>query len=90
MELAQRAIWSFAHFIPKEIVRGIIDNSISTELGGVREEITVVFTDVRDFTAIAESPTLTFSCTRCRAISPCLQRRSSPKAERSTSSLVMR
>jgi len=55
MELAQRAIWSFAHFIPKEIVRGIIDNSISTELGGVREEITVVFTDVRDFTAIAES-----------------------------------
>jgi adenylate cyclase len=55
MELAQRAIWSFAHFIPKEIVRGIIENSISTELGGVREEITVVFTDVRDFTAIAES-----------------------------------
>jgi adenylate cyclase len=55
MELAQRAIWSFAHFIPKEIVRGIVDNSISTELGGVREEITVVFTDVRDFTAIAES-----------------------------------
>jgi adenylate cyclase len=55
MELAQRAIWSFAHFVPKEIVRRIIDNSISTELGGVREEITVVFTDVRDFTTIAES-----------------------------------
>ena len=55
MELAQRAIWSFAHFVPKEIVQRIIDNSISTELGGVREEITVVFTDVRDFTAIAES-----------------------------------
>ena len=55
MELARRAIWSFAHFVPKEIVRGLIDNSISTELGGDREEITVVFTDVRDFTAIAES-----------------------------------
>jgi adenylate cyclase len=55
MELAQRAIWSFAHFVPKEIVQRIIDNSISTELGGVREEITVVFTDVRDFTTIAES-----------------------------------
>ncbi len=55
MELAQRAIWSFARFIPKEIVQRIIDNSISTELGGVREEITVVFTDVRDFTTIAES-----------------------------------
>ncbi len=55
MELAQRAIWSFARFVPKEIVQRIVDNSISTELGGVRAEITVVFTDVRDFTAIAES-----------------------------------
>jgi adenylate cyclase len=55
MELAQRAIWSFAHFVPKEIVQRIVDNSISTELGGVREEITVVFTDVRDFTTIAEA-----------------------------------
>ena len=55
VHLAQRAIWSFAHFVPKEIVRRVIDNSISTELGGVREEITVVFTDVRDFTTIAES-----------------------------------
>src|ERR1700692_3348353 len=55
MKLAQGAIWSFAHFIPKELVRRVIDNSISTELGGVREEITVVFTDVRDFTTIAES-----------------------------------
>jgi adenylate cyclase len=55
MRLAQRAIWSFARFVPKEIVQRIVDSSISTELGGVREEITVVFTDVRDFTAIAES-----------------------------------
>jgi adenylate cyclase len=55
VSLAQRAIWSFGRFVPKEIVRRVIDNSISTELGGVREEITVVFTDVRDFTTIAES-----------------------------------
>ena len=55
VNLAQRTIWSFAHFVPKEIVRGVMDNSISTELGGAREEITVVFTDVRDFTTIAES-----------------------------------
>ncbi|APO51658.1 hypothetical protein LUI11_31770 [Bradyrhizobium diazoefficiens] len=33
VNLAQRAIWSFAHFVPKEIVRGLIDNSISTTLG---------------------------------------------------------
>lgn len=52
---AQRAIWSFAHFVPKEIVRGVIDNSISTKLGGVKQEITLVFTDVRGFTTIAET-----------------------------------
>jgi adenylate cyclase len=55
MKLAQRTFWSFAHFVPKVLVQRVIDNSISTELGGVREEITVVFTDVRDFTTIAES-----------------------------------
>jgi adenylate cyclase len=55
MKLAQRAIWSFAHFVPKELVQRVVDNSISTELGGARGEITVVFTDVRDFTTIAES-----------------------------------
>ncbi|WLB24455.1 cache domain-containing protein [Bradyrhizobium japonicum] len=45
MNLAQRAIWSFAHFVPKEIVRGLIDNSISTELGGAKQDITLIFTD---------------------------------------------
>jgi len=55
VNLAQRAIWSFAHFVPREIVRRVIDNSISTRLGGVKQEITLVFTDVEGFTAIAES-----------------------------------
>jgi adenylate cyclase len=55
VNLAQRAIWSFARFVPKEIVRRVVDNSISTELGGTRQEITVLFTDVKDFTAIAEA-----------------------------------
>jgi adenylate cyclase len=55
MNLAQRAIWSFAHFVPKEIVRGLIDNSISTELGGAKQNITLVFTDVQGFTTIAEA-----------------------------------
>jgi adenylate cyclase len=55
VDLAQRAIWSFAHFVPKEIVRGLIDNSISTRLGGVKQEITLVFTDVQGFTTIAEA-----------------------------------
>ena len=55
MALAQRTIWSFARFVPKDIVRGIIDGSISTELGGVRQEVTILFTDVQNFTGIAEA-----------------------------------
>jgi adenylate cyclase len=55
MAVARRAVWSFAHFVPKDIVKGIIDGSISTELGGVRQEVTILFTDVRNFTGIAEA-----------------------------------
>jgi adenylate cyclase len=53
--VAQRSIWSFARFVPKDIVKGIIDNSVSTELGGVRRQVTVLFTDVSNFTGIAEA-----------------------------------
>jgi adenylate cyclase len=55
VSLAERAIWSFSRFVPKELVRRVVDNSISTELGGVRQEITILFTDVRNFTTIAEA-----------------------------------
>ena len=54
MAVARRTIWSFAHFVPKDIVKGIIDGSISTELGGIRQEVTILFTDIYNFTAIAE------------------------------------
>jgi adenylate cyclase len=55
MAVAQRSIWSFARFVPKDIVKGIIDSSISTELGGARQEVTILFTDVTNFTGIAET-----------------------------------
>ncbi len=55
MAVAQRSIWSFARFVPKDIVRGIIDGSISTELHGVRQDVTILFTDVSNFTGIAEA-----------------------------------
>jgi adenylate cyclase len=55
MAVAQRSILSFARFVPKDIVEGIIDGSISTELGGARQEVTILFTDVSNFTGIAEA-----------------------------------
>lgn len=55
VNLAQHAIWSFSRFVPKEMVRSLLAKTISTELGGVRREISVIFTDVQNFTEIAES-----------------------------------
>ena len=55
MAVARRSIASFARFVPKDIVRGIVDGSISTELGGMKREVTILFTDVTNFTGIAEA-----------------------------------
>ena len=55
MAVAQRSIWSFARFFPEDIVKGIVDGSISTKLGGVKREVTILFTDVTNFTGIAEA-----------------------------------
>jgi adenylate cyclase len=45
---------SFASFVPKQIVRQLVETESVVELGGVRREITVLFTDVADFTSKTE------------------------------------
>jgi len=45
---------SFASFIPRPIVRQLIETGSSLRLGGSRREVTVLFTDVADFTAKTE------------------------------------
>lgn len=45
---------NFSSFIPRQIVRQLIETGSSLELGGTRREITVLFTDVADFTAKTE------------------------------------
>lgn len=44
----------FASFIPKQIVRQLIETETSLRLGGARREVTVLFTDVANFTAKTE------------------------------------
>lgn len=48
------AIRNFSNFVPRPIVRQLIESGASIELGGARREVTVLFTDVADFTAKTE------------------------------------
>jgi adenylate cyclase len=50
----RNVIRSFSSFIPKQIVQQLIESGASLGLGGSRREITVLFTDVADFTAKTE------------------------------------
>lgn len=51
----QRALGGFVRYVPRELVRDMIDLRLPIELGGSRREITVLFTDVVGFTQLAES-----------------------------------
>ena len=50
----RNVVRNFASFVPTQIVRQLIESGTAIELGGSRREITVLFTDVADFTAKTE------------------------------------
>jgi adenylate cyclase len=50
----RNVVRNFASFVPKQIVRQLIETGAALELGGTRREITVLFTDIADFTAKTE------------------------------------
>jgi len=49
------AIHSFGRYIPKEIVKQLVDKGQEIAIGGEKKEITVFFSDIEGFTSIAES-----------------------------------
>jgi adenylate cyclase len=49
------ALHSFGRYIPKEIVRTLIKYGRDVTLGGERSEITMMFSDIENFTTISES-----------------------------------
>jgi adenylate cyclase len=51
---ARDAIRSFALYVPRELVRKIVTSRGGSESGAARQEVTVLFTDIRDFTTISE------------------------------------
>ncbi len=50
----KQAVSVFGRYVPKALVREIVQSGTAPELGGHRQEITVLFTDIADFTRIAE------------------------------------
>ena len=55
IDTLELALSNFMRYVPNALVRGIIGRKFSSELGGIRQPITVLFTDVFGFTTMAES-----------------------------------
>ena len=51
---SRHAISQFALYVPREVVRRIIDPEARTLVKAKRQDVTVLFTDIRDFTTISE------------------------------------
>jgi adenylate cyclase len=54
---AQTAIGTFALYVPRELVRRIVTSGQEGVEGAVRQDVTILFTDIRDFTTISEQRT---------------------------------
>jgi adenylate cyclase len=51
---AREAIRTFALYVPRELVRNIVASGQANAGKAVRQEVTALFTDIRDFTTISE------------------------------------
>ena len=45
---------TFSHFVPRRLVERLIETGTPLQLGGVRREVTLLFTDIVNFTEITE------------------------------------
>lgn len=55
LSAARQAIGTFALYVPRELVRKIVASGQVAAGSATRQEVTVLFTDIRDFTTISES-----------------------------------
>ncbi|MEM9439032.1 MAG: adenylate/guanylate cyclase domain-containing protein [Pseudomonadota bacterium] len=53
--MMQTALSSFTRYVPGDLVRSLLDLRQPLELGGMRREITVLFTDIEGFTRLTET-----------------------------------
>lgn len=54
VDTMKTVVRTFGSFVPKRLVEQLIATGTALELGGARHEVTVLFTDIRNFTPIAE------------------------------------
>lgn len=54
MQTMKTAIAAFASYVPKALVRTLIESGEGVQLGGEKRELTIFFSDILDFTAISE------------------------------------
>ncbi|WP_319779030.1 adenylate/guanylate cyclase domain-containing protein [Maridesulfovibrio sp.] len=57
METMRGTLNAFGKYIPRPLVQSMIVNKIVPELGGKRKNLTFLFSDIKDFTAISETMT---------------------------------
>jgi len=51
------ALDAFARYVPIEVVRGLLERGEAARIGGSRRSITILFSDIVDFTKVAEATT---------------------------------
>jgi len=54
MSMMRSSLQTFGLYVPKALVRQIVQSGGGVALGGIRHEVTLMFTDITDFTALAE------------------------------------
>jgi adenylate cyclase len=54
LDSAREAIATFALYVPRELVRRIVSSGQASAGQAMRQEVTIMFTDIRDFTTISE------------------------------------
>ncbi|CAA7622064.1 Adenylate cyclase 1 [Candidatus Terasakiella magnetica] len=54
LNMMKRALRTFGMFVPQELVRELVASGRPIELGGTDRPLTVMFTDIADFTSLSE------------------------------------